>query len=618
MKRAWLFALIFTVLLINNGVFAQEIKRVEPPFWWAGMNNAALQLLVQGDQIGDLRPVINEPGITLQQIRKVENPNFLFLDLLIGEDVRTGTFQISFMRGNRVVSTTDYELKRRKWSSESIKGFDNSDVLYLITPDRFANGDPSNDTVKGLREKQNRDFKGGRHGGDIAGIADHLDYIKDLGFTAVWMNPVLENDMEAYSYHGYSTTDFYKVDPRFGSNESYQKLALEARSKGIGLIMDMIVNHCGLNHWWMEDRPSKDWINTWEEYTQTNHRKTVLQDPYASKLDKKTFADGWFVPTMPDLNQRNPMMATYLIQNSIWWIEYLGLAGIRMDTYPYPDMDYMTEWTRRVMEEYPNFNVVGEEWNEDPSIVAYWQKGKENPNGYTSELKSVMDFPVQATLVKALNEKEEDWGQGWIKLYEMIAQDFIYADPYNLVTFPDNHDMSRFFTQVKEDYDLWKLGMVFTLTTRGIPQIYYGSEVLMTNPGTTDHGIIRSDFPGGWSGDQVDAVSGEGLTVQQKAAKDFLKKVLQWRKEAAVIHYGKLLHFVPEDKVYVYFRYDEAQKYMVILNKNKEAYNLKLARFKEILEGARQGKDVISGASLNLQSGQITLKPMEPMILKVN
>lgn len=613
MKQIWLL----TLILFTTNLFAQDIKRIEPPFWWTGMENTALQLLVQGENIGDLRPVISHPGVTIQQIRKVENPNFLFLDLIIGEQTRTGTFEINLMRGNRVVASHDYELKRRKWDGDDIKGFDNSDVLYLITPDRFANGDPENDTVEGLLEKQDRALIGGRHGGDIAGISNQLDYIKDLGFTAIWMNPVLENDMEEYSYHGYSTTDFYSVDARFGTNEEYQKLALEAREKGIGIIMDMIVNHCGLNHWWMKDSPSKDWINTWESYTQTNHRKSLLQDPYASKLDKKIFADGWFVPTMPDLNQRNPMMATYLIQNSIWWIEYLGLAGIRMDTYPYPDADYMTEWTRRVMEEYPHFNVVGEEWYEDPSIVAYWQKGKDNPNGYTSELKSLMDFPVQATMVKALNA-EESWGDGWIDLYEMIAQDFIYANPFDLVTFPDNHDMSRFFTQINEDYDLWKLGMVFTLTTRGIPQVYYGSEVLMTNPGTTDHGVIRSDFPGGWSGDATNAITGAGLSAQQKEAKAYLKKLLQWRKSATPIHTGKLTHFIPEDKVYVYFRYDEDQKHMVILNKNEAVYNLKLDRFAEMLGGARQGKDVISDKSVNLKNGEIVLSPMEPMILKIN
>jgi glycosidase len=388
-----------------------------------------------------------------------------------------------------------------------------------------------------------------------------------------------------------------------------------AGRKGIGTIMDMIVNHCGLNHWWMKDLPSKDWINTWEEYTQTNHQKSVLQDPYASEADKKQFTDGWFVPTMPDLNQRNPMMATYLIQNSIWWVEYLGLSGIRMDTYPYPDMEYMNEWTRRVMEEYPNFNIVGEEWNLEPSIVAYWQKGKENPNGYTSDLKSVMDFPVQATMVEALNG-EEARGQGWIKLYEMVAQDFLYADPYRLVTFPDNHDMSRIYPQLNEDYDLWRMALTFILTTRGIPQVYYGTEVLMTHPGD-DHGDIRSDFPGGWEGDQVNAMIGKGLSQQQKDAQQFLRKLLHWRKEASAIHFGKLTHFRPENGVYVYFRYDEEEQYMVLLNKNKEAHSLDLHRFSEVLGEATQGEDIMSGKVYDLTIGELNLPVRQPLILQI-
>lgn len=608
--------LVGLFLLFFASLMAQSIDRVEPPFWWTDMKSPELQLMIYGQGIAQLRPVINEPGIEIQQIRRVENPNYLFVDLRLSAKADAGIFFINFLRGNRVVLRQEYELKRRSRPAETVKGFDNSDVLYLITPDRFVNGDPTNDSVVGFREKNNRALKGGRHGGDMAGIYQSLDYIQRMGFTAIWMNPLLENDMKAYSYHGYSTTDFYKVDPRFGSNEFYRRLVNKARDRGIGTIMDMIVNHCGLYHWWMEDLPTLDWINTWEEYTQTNHQKTVLQDPYASDIDQKTFTDGWFVPTMPDLNQRNPLMATYLIQNSIWWIEYLGLAGIRMDTYPYPDMDFMSEWTRRVMEEYPNFNVVGEEWHLEPSIVAYWQKGKENPNGYESDLESLMDFPLQASLVEALNGPEE-WGSGWIKLYEQLAQDFIYADPYQLVTFPDNHDMSRFFTQVNEDFDLWKLGMVFTLTTRGIPQIYYGTEILMTNPGTTDHGIIRSDFPGGWEGDQVNAFTGDGLTDQQKEAQDFLRKLLHWRQSAPAIHFGKLIHFRPENGVYVYFRLNERDQYMILLNKNAETISLPLNRFKEQLGQASWGTDIISGQTLKLDENNLLIPKRQALILKM-
>ena len=609
-------ASITIFLLLIFPLFSQNsIQRVEPLNWWVGMKNPKLQLMVYGENVAENRLRIDYPGVRVIQTIQVENPNYLFVDLEISAQTQAGKMNLEFYQADEKVMTYAYELLARENDGEEIQGFDNSDVLYLITPDRFANGNLENDELEGLKEKKNRGFKGGRHGGDIKGIMDRLDYIADLGFTAIWLNPVLENDMPEYSYHGYSTTDFYKVDPRFGTNEDYKNLAKIAREKGIKLIMDMIVNHCGLQHWWMNDLPMQDWINQWEDYTQTNHRKSLWQDPYASQADRKIFADGWFVPTMPDLNQRNALMGLYLIQNSIWWIEYLGLAGIRMDTYPYPDMEYMTEWTRRVMEEYPNFNVVGEEWYETPTIVAYWQKGKENPNGYTSDLKSVMDFPVQMAMSKALTA-EESFGTGWIDLYEMLAQDFVYANPNDLVVFPDNHDMSRIFSQVNEDYGLFQLALAFTLTTRGVPQLYYGTEILMNNPGTTDHGIIRSDFPGGWPGDKIDGFTGQGLSEQQKQAKAFLRKLLQWRKTSEVVHWGKLLHFLPEDGVYVYFRYNETNKVMVVLNKNTSATNISLDRFAEMLNGVKAGKDILSGQVFDLDK-ELELPAKAPLILEL-
>ena len=425
------------------------------------MKNPKLQLLIYGNNIGELTPEINYEGVTLQQTVKVPNANYLFLDLLLSENVKAGSMKINFKKDGAVVETQAYDLLAREEGSAEREGFNSSDVMYLITPDRFANGSRENDNVKGMTEPLNRSFKGGRHGGDIAGIAQHLDYIKDLGFTAIWLNPVLENNMEEYSYHGYSTTDYYRIDPRFGTNASYQKFCKEARDQGMKMIMDIIVNHCGSEHWWMDDLPSADWINFNEgPYVQTNHQKTVIQDPHASKIDYQTMVDGWFVKTMPDLNQRNPLLATYLIQNSIWWIEYAYLAGIRMDTYPYPHQWFMTNWTRAIMEEYPDFNIVGEEWNENPAIVAYWQRGKHNPNGYISDLRSLMDFPVQKSCTEALLQ-EEDWGTGWITLYRTVANDFQYADANELVIFPDNHDMLRFYPQVQEDFDLFKIGIAF-------------------------------------------------------------------------------------------------------------------------------------------------------------
>ena len=608
--------LLFFLLLPASFLFAQQIQRVDPPNWWIGMQYQQIQLLVYGQQVGDLRVEVNYPGVQLLSIAQMPNRNYLILELNIDEDAKPGKVPLQFYDRDKLVQNHDFPLLARDPVRSNIQGFNTTDAIYLITPDRFVNGNAANDNKEGLKEKNNRTLKGGRHGGDISGIRKSLDYIKDMGFTAVWLNPLLENDMEEYSYHGYSTTDFYKVDARFGSNEEYQALADEGRSKGLKLIMDMIVNHCGLNHWWMKDLPADDWINQWSEYTETNHRKTILQDPYVSEADKKVFTDGWFVPTMPDLNQRNPFMAKYLIQNSIWWVEYLGLSGIRMDTYPYPDMDFMTDWTRVLMKEYPNLNIVGEEWFEWPTIVSYWQKGKNNPNGYESELKSVMDFPVQMALSKALNN-EETWKTGWIEVYEMLAHDFLYPDPSSLVVFPDNHDMSRIFSQVEEDLDLYKQALIFFLTIRGIPQLYYGTEVLMKNPGTTDHGIIRSDFPGGWSGDAVNAFTGKGLSETQKSTQAWLKKLLQWRKTATAIHDGQLKHFIPKDGVYLYSRFDESQKLLIILNKNTTDTTIALQRYAELLEGVSKGTDVLSGKVYPMQD-QMVLPAKSALILELS
>ncbi len=601
------------VLEIKELNQASSIDRIEPPNWWAGMNDPKLQLLLYGEAISHLRVEINYPGVIVQQTIATTNNNYLFLDLDIGAAL-AGTFDIQLKDQEKVVLQKKYTLKKRSSDPKDRKSFDQSDVLYLITPDRFANGNPKNDDLPGMKEKANRAFKGGRHGGDIEGIRQNLDYISGLGFSAIWLNPVLENDMPSYSYHGYSTTDFYKVDPRFGSNESYLQLAQEARAKDIGLIMDMIVNHCGSHHWWMEDLPTEDWINQWSSPTYTNHLKSLSQDPHASQIDHKTFFDGWFVSTMPDLNQRNPLVANYLIQNSIWWVEFAQLAGIRMDTYPYPDMYFMDLWTQKVRAEFPYLNIVGEEWDEDPVILAYWQEGKNNPNGYTSALPSLMDFPLQISMTEALTA-EESWDSGWIKLYETLAKDFVYPNPDALVVFPDNHDMPRFFAQVGEQEDLFYQGLVYTLTTRGVPQIYYGTEILMTSPTERDDGVIRSDFPGGWVGDPVNAFDGTGLSPQQSKAQSFLKQLLRWRKGSKVIHYGQLTHFAPQDGVYVYFRHDDSQKVMVVLNKNKAPYALSLDRFSEMIGETKEAKEVLGGKLLSLEE-DLDLPPMEALILE--
>jgi glycosidase len=612
MRKLYLFIIIIAFSITT---LALNVDRVEPTFWWVGMKNPTVQLMVHGQEIAATEITLNYPGVKIKTISRQENPNYVFIDLTISPEAKAGSFPIQFRKSKKEVVSYNYELKNREPNSASRKGFDGSDVIYLITPDRFVNGNPANDAVSGMKELPNRTHMNGRHGGDIQGIKNSLDYLSKLGFTSVWLNPVLENNMTQVSYHGYSTTDFYKVDPRYGTNEEYRELGKAVHQKGMKMMMDMIFNHIGSEHWWMDDMPSADWLNYYPKYKITSHRRTVNQDPYASESDKQLMADGWFVPSMPDLNQRNPFVSNYLIQNSIWWTEYLGLDGIRMDTYPYPDKFAMADWTKRIMDEYPDFYIVGEEWTTNPAVVSYWQKGKINQDGYVSYLPGLMDFPLNNAVVQGL-KNPETWGGGLITIYESLANDFLYADPDKLVIFPDNHDMSRIYTQLGENYDLLKMSIAYYATTRGIPQIFYGTEILMSNPGTEEHGVIRSDFPGGWAGDQVNAFTGAGLTTQQKQAQDFFSKILNWRKSSEVIHSGKLKHFAPENGVYVYFRYNQSGKVMVVLNKNTSEKSLDTSRFSEIMANCTSGKEIISGTTIT-DLKNLKVPAMSAMIIEL-
>lgn len=585
--------IVILFLLLTCSTYAQ-LERVEPPNWWTGFENPLLQLMVYGKNIGKATPEIQYKGVELEEVHAAENPNYLFLDLLVSDAAEPGKFDIVFGYPDGTTEVFEYELRARERAAEDLQGFNSSDVVYLITPDRFANGDSSNDIDPSLKETTiNRSDDYARHGGDIRGIINHLDYIEDMGFTAIWSSPLLINDMESGSYHGYAMTDFYKVDPRFGTLEEYKELADKARRRGIKLIMDQVANHSGVEHWWMEDLPFDNWINHQERFENdeeliySNHRRTTNQDLYASEVDKKGMSDGWFVETMPDLNQRNPFMAEYLIQNSIWWIETLGLRGIRQDTYPYPDKSFMSDWAGAIMKEYPNFTIVGEEWSYNPLLIGYWQEGANNKDGYDSNLPSTMDFAMQGNIVSALKE-EEQWDTGLIKIYEGLANDFAYPCPEDIMIFPDNHDKSRIFTQLGEDITKTKMAVGYMLMLPRIPQIYYGTEILMddsANPG--DHGLIRTDFPGGWESDTVNAFTGKGLTADQLDMQSFLRKILKYRKNSTAIHKGKTIHFAPEDKIYLLMRSVGDEKVVVILNKNVQPVSLSLDRFKELeLEGS--------------------------------
>ncbi len=613
--------MILMLMYLSVNTFAKNsLDRVEPAFWWVGMNNPELQLLIYGENISELKAEIEYPGVTLERRVLVESPNYQFLYLNIDKSAKAGSFDIRFTRKGKTALKYSYELKARKDGSAAREGYNSSDVMYLITPDRFANGNPGNDNMPGMKEQANRADENGRHGGDLEGIINHLDYIEDMGFTTLWLNPVMENNMTRTSYHGYAITDFYNTDARYGTNDDYLRLVKEAGDKGIKVVIDMIMNHCGSEHWWMDDLPTNDWVNFQDGWKPTTHLRETNMDPYASDYDKKMHSDGWFVETMPDLNQRNPLMADYLIYNTIWWIEYADLSGIRMDTYPYPDKQFMADWTIHVMDEYPNFNIVGEEWSVNPSIVAYWQKGKQNHDGYISDMPGVFDFPLQESLVKALNEDDSHWGQGLIRLYSTLANDFLYADPMELVTFPDNHDMSRFYTQINEDLDMFKMGLAYISVVRGIPQIYYGTEILMTNPNSDSHGEIRSDFPGGWDGDEVNAFKGEGLSRDEKEAQEFVKTLLNWRKESTAVHNGCTKHFAPASTsgIYTLFRYHDNKAVMLIMNKNTEEKEITLENYrKEVIGNSTSGLDVISKEKIDLSTDKVLVDGRSFLLLEI-
>ncbi|HTX88714.1 MAG TPA: glycoside hydrolase family 13 protein [Bacteroidales bacterium] len=590
---------------------------MEPPFWWTGFKNPELQILVHGKNITRATVTFNYPGVLLEQVERTENPNYLFLDLKISAAARPGFFNIFFKRNDSTIAIYPYTLRDRLTGSSRRKGFSSADVIYLITPDRFANGDPSNDSVPGLRQGVNRSDPNGRHGGDIKGILDHLDYIKDLGATAIWINPLLENDMLKYSYHGYSTTDYYKTDPRFGSNADYLALSDAIHKRGMKLIMDMVFNHCGSYHWWMNDLPSPDWINQFPEYTRSSFRSSSQLDPYASQYDSIEFVKGWFDKTMPDLNQHNPFVAKYLIQNSIWWIEYAGLDGIRQDTYPYCFRDFMADWDRAVLTEYPDFNIVGECWATYPASIAYWQKDALNRDHYNSWLPSVFDFAMYDALRLGFMEKD-GWSTGISRLYEILYQDFSYPDPSHIVVFADSHDVNRYYDAQGNDIRKVKMGLAFILTTRGIPEIYYGTEVLMTTGADKGDGFKRRDFPGGWPGDAVNAFVAKGRTPDQNDMFNWLETLLNWRKGKDVIHTGKLTQFVPRDGIYVYFRYNESDTVMVIMNNNEtDSKTIDRNAYQEFLKGFQGGREVISGQSVT-DIFSLQLLPKSVVIIEFN
>ena len=590
MKKYYLIALcIFFVL---QG-YAFEVKTVEPAFWWAGMKNPSLQVMLYGKDIKDSQVSISSEDVILREVVQLESANYLVLYLDLS-NATVEKFDITLTQGKKK-KVIPYELKQRKENSAQREGFNTSDVLYLIMPDRFANGDTSNDVIKGMRSSElDRNDQYARHGGDLRGIINNLDYIADLGMTAIWLNPTQENDVAEGSYHGYAVTDYYKVDRRFGTNEEFVELADKARAKGLKLVMDMIFNHCGSSHHFFTDRPSSDWFNYSDGYVQTSYKTTTQYDPYVSKFDKKWALDGWFVESMPDLNHRNRHVERYLIQTSIWWIEYAGLNGIRQDTHPYADFDMMSRWCAEVTNEYPDFNIVGETWYGNTPAIAYWQKDSKLSAPKNSNLRTVMDFPLMGAMSQAFDQNT-NWEDGLMRLYEVLAQDFVYADPMNTLVFLDNHDTSRFFLNEEQtnNFNRYKQALSFLLTTRGIPQLYYGTEILMSADKKEGDGNLRKDFPGGWTGDAKNAFTKLGRDAKQNQAFDFTQKLLKWRKGNEVIAKGSLMHYAPLDGIYVLERRLGDKSVVLIMNGSGEDKTVELDKYYEVLN-QKSGKDIIS------------------------
>ena len=595
MKHFLLPLLLFCLSLSAEAV---EIKRMEPAFWWTGMKHQELQILVYGKDIARSEVKFEYPGVKLKEIIRVDNPNYLFIYLEIGKEAQPGIIQLNF---SGMIQA--FELKPRA-TTPGAQGFDSSDVLYLIMPDRFANGDPSNDVWDDEPIDRNDPFA--RHGGDMAGINAQVDYLDKLGVTAIWLNPVLENKMNSpdqyKSYHGYAITDFYRVDKRLGTNEEYAQLIENLHQRGMKTVMDMIFNHCGDQHWWMSDLPCKDWINHQDGFVQTTHDLFTVMDVHAPQSEIDAMTDGWFVPAMPDLNQRNPLLADYLIQNSIWWVEYARIDGIRHDTHPYVDFNFLAAWSQRVMEEYPDMNMVGEAWYAAGAPLAWWQRNS-SINANQTHLKTVMDFNLMTVYNQAFNIHATE-NNPWKRVYEVIAQDFMYPDLDNLLVFLDNHDTSRFLKAEETSLNRYKQALAFLLTTRGIPQLYYGTEILMTGEKYEGDGMLRKDFPGGWPGDPVNAFTAAGRTALQNEAYDYMQKLLQWRKTNPAVAGGKLLHYVPDwqTECYVYARIKDNNCVLVMLNGSDNEQILSPEKYGEVMRGAISGTEIISGKMMDLKN----------------
>lgn len=613
----------------NNRKATPNVTRIDPTNWFADMQDPTLQLMVYGKDIKFADITTDYPNVKIDSLVRLDSPNYLLVYLNL-KGAKPGEVTLTFSNKNGKKTTKKFQLKAREMAGADRKGFDISDVLYMLMPDRFANGNPKNDVIKGMEDQLcDRNEPSLRHGGDLEGLRQHLDYFTDLGVTALWLTPVLENDRPAdggkYStYHGYATTDYYRVDPRFGTNEEYKVLVDECHKKGLKVVMDMIFNHCGDYHPWakhtridengktIKDYPSKDWFNSPNYGLQTSYKLTPVLDPYASKVDMKETVDGWFVASMPDLNQRNPHVIKYLIQNSIWWIETVGIDGIRMDTYPYADRQAMADWMKVLNKEYPNFNTVGETWVTEPAYTAAWQKDSKLSD-INSNLKTVMDFAFFDRLSQAKNEETDDWWKGWNRIYNSLCYDYLYTDPSSVMAFIENHDTDRFLGNGKDSTAL-KQAYALLLTMKRIPQLYYGTEILMNGTKEETDGNVRQDFSGGFPGDKVNKFTNEGRTKAENAMFDWTSRLLHWRQNNDVIINGSQTQFIPQHGVYVLARQHNGKTVLTILNGKKADNQVDVARYAEVIGSHTTATDVLTGATIDLTKN-IPLVQRQAMVL---
>ena len=599
-------------LLWGAFVQGQSIQRAEPLHWWVGMHNPEIQIVLYGTDIGTCEVRLPKSGMQLKKVHQVDNPNYLFLDVEVLPSAKAGTYPIELYKDGKRAVKRDYVLKNRDENLVKAQGVDAADLIYLIMPDRFANGDPSNDSVKGMRETAvNRDSMYYRHGGDLQGIIKNLDYLEDLGVTALWMTPVLTNDMPQASYHGYANTENYEIDPRFGTVDTYRELGKELHRRNMKLVHDVVPNHVGLYHWTVIDRPSSDWLHEWDTFTQTTYKDQTMFDPYGTQADKDLMEKGWFVETMPDLNHQNDKMQKYITQSHIWWIEEAGVDGFRIDTYPYNDLEFMGKWTDAIRSEYPDFSFFGETWVHSVANQAYFLGGQKVGQEVDTKLEGVTDFQLNYAIGDALNMEKD----GANKLYSVVSGDYLYPNPLANVIFLDNHDKDRFFSTVGEDIEKYKSAFSWLLTYRGIPQMYYGAEILMKNFSRPD-GLVRDDFKGGFPGDEVNKFTPAGRTAAENEMFNHVRKLAQYRKQTSALQDGKLLHYAPQDDVYVYFRYNDRDKVMVVMNCADEEKDVVLDRFTEGIGNSKEMKNVLTDESSKIPVS-VSVKAKQTLVFEL-